>query len=140
MLEEGEEGAALLDTHMPSWVTLHRHNRANRRFNPVDMLYLPEPWSDEEEGDNLEAVADMLVEGDNLGEMAADPGGNILEGVDNLFEKGERVKDEGPPLFEVLGEELWEGEPVVVQPRVHQPAVRPRPGMCCIFVCVRPGM
>ena len=129
MLEEAEEGAAPLDLHLPSWVSLQRHNRANRQFNPVDMLYLQEPWSDEEEGDDLQEVAAMLVEGDILQEGDAEKGGNLPERADALLERGERVKDEGPPLFQVLGEELWEGEPVVVQPRVHQPAVQQRPGM-----------
>ena len=118
-----------LTLHLPSWVSLQRHNRANRQFNPVDMLYLQEPWSDEEEGDDLQEVAAMLVEGDILREGDAEKGGNLPERADALLERGERVKDEGPPLFQVLGEELWEGEPVVVQPRVHQPAVQQRPGM-----------
>ena len=128
MLEEAEEGAAPLDLHLPSWVSLQRHNRANRQFNPVDMLFLPEPWSDEEEGGDLQEVAAMLVEGDILQEGGVEKGGKLPERADTLLERGERVKDEGPPLFEVLGEELWEGEPVVVQPRVHQPAVQQRPG------------
>ncbi|KAK7088151.1 hypothetical protein V1264_022100 [Littorina saxatilis] len=79
LFQEAETGTTSLETGLPSWVTLTRVNRANRYFNDDDMIYLPEPWSDEEAGDDFEEMDDLFEEGEN-----AEGQGHLQEGVDVL--------------------------------------------------------